>query len=113
MAQWLERWTPDLGSGHDVTAGLRADRTEPVWDSLSPSLCPSPACARSRSLSLSLSLSEKNKHLKDKVYNLESLDVWIKIMNTVIIPESFLVLLCSPFCLLLTPFLGNSFSTLL
>ena len=69
MAQLVERRTPDLGSGHDLAVceleprvGLCADSVEPVWDSLSPSLCPS--LARARSLSLSLSLSQKSINIK-------------------------------------------------
>ena len=56
VAQLVKRLTLDFGSGHDLVVcepqshvGLRADSAEPAWDSLSLSLCPSPA------LSLSLS----------------------------------------------------------
>ena len=50
MAQAVKRLALGLGSGHDLTVhefephvGLCADRTEPAWDSLTPSLslCPS------------------------------------------------------------------------
>ena len=61
MAQWVKRSTLDFGSGHDLTVPefepcirLCTDSEVPVWDFLSPSLCPSPAL----SLSLSLSLSK-------------------------------------------------------
>ena len=51
MAQSVKCLTLDFGSGHDLTVGetephvgLRTDRVEPVWDSLSPiSLSPSSA----------------------------------------------------------------------
>ena len=48
-----------FGSGHDLTVGgsehhvwLCADSVEPAWDSLAPSLCPSPAhsCCLSKQL---------------------------------------------------------------
>ena len=52
--------TLDLGSGHDLTVygfeprvGLCADSVEPVWNSLSPSLCPSPTHMSTLSPSLS------------------------------------------------------------
>ena len=55
VAQSVKRLTLDLGSGRDLTvhqfkpgAGLCADSTEPAWDSLSLSLCPSHACALSQ-----------------------------------------------------------------
>ena len=45
MAQWVERPTLDLSSGHDLMVrgfrprvGLLTDSTEPAWDSVSPSL---------------------------------------------------------------------------
>ena len=45
VAQWVQRLTPDLGSGHDLTVrgtdphvGLGTDSVEPAWDSLPPSL---------------------------------------------------------------------------
>ena len=45
MAQFVERLTLDLGSGHDLMVcefephvRLCADSVEPAWDSLSPSL---------------------------------------------------------------------------
>ena len=60
VAQLVERPTPDLASGYDLTVceikprvGLPADSTEPAWDSLSPSLSAPPL--------LVLSLSLKNK----------------------------------------------------
>ena len=57
------KWpTLDFSSGHDLTVcelephvSLCADSTVPAWDSLSLSLCPSPA------LSVSLSVSLKKK----------------------------------------------------
>ena len=63
VAQLAKCWTPDLGSGHYLTVcefkphiGLNAESSEPAWDYVSPSFCPSPA------LSLSWSLSQnKNK----------------------------------------------------
>ena len=54
MAQSVEHLTLDFGSGHDLTVrgfephiGLCTDNAEPTWDSLSLSLCPSPAHALS------------------------------------------------------------------
>ena len=48
-AQSVKCPTLDFSSGHDLTVceiepcvGLCTDSMEPVWDSLSPSLCPSP-----------------------------------------------------------------------
>ena len=59
-AQSVKCLTLDFSSGHDITVhgfepcpGLYADGTEPTWDPLSLSLCPSPAYALSLSLSLS------------------------------------------------------------
>ena len=59
VAEWAKHPTLDFGSGHDLTirgfqAHLRlcADSVKPAWDSVSLSLCPSPA------LPLSLSLSQ-------------------------------------------------------
>ena len=56
MAQSDEHPTLDFGSGGDPMVcefephvGLCADSTEPAWDSLSLSLCLSPACACSLS----------------------------------------------------------------
>ena len=63
MAQLVKGPTLDFGSGHDLTihelnptsgSVLTAWSLEPVSDSVSPSLCPSPAHA------LSLSLSKLN-----------------------------------------------------
>ena len=49
VAQLINRLTLDFGSGHDLMIGefkplmgLRADRVEPVWDSLSPSISAPP-----------------------------------------------------------------------
>ena len=60
VAQLLKPPTLDFCSGHDLTVhgfetrlGLCADSSEPAWDSVSLSLCLSPAC------SLSLKI---NKH---------------------------------------------------
>ena len=60
-SQMVKRLTLDPGSGHDLTVrglephtGLWADGAEPAWDSVSPSLCPSPL-VHTRVLSLSLS----------------------------------------------------------
>ena len=57
MAQAVECLTLDLGSGHDLAlhefkhhVRLCADRVEPAWDSVSPSL-PLP-CPHSRSLKI-------------------------------------------------------------
>ena len=56
MAQLLKYPALDLGSGHDLKVhafkprmGLYTDSAETAWDSpsLSPSLCPSPACSLS------------------------------------------------------------------
>ena len=62
MAQSVKCPALDFGSGHDLKVrefephvGLPTDSMEPAWDSLSPSLCPSPAHAHSLSLVLSLS----------------------------------------------------------
>ena len=59
VVQSVKYLTLDLGSGHAPTVcefephiGLCADSTEPVWDSASHSLCPSPACALSLPLKL-------------------------------------------------------------
>ena len=59
--------TLDPGSGRDLTVcefkphiGLCADGMEPAWDSVSPSLCPSPACALSLK-KINLKKSEKKK----------------------------------------------------
>ena len=56
VAQSVQHLTPGFSSGRDhqvhgfeSLGGLYADGTEPAWDSLSLSLCPSPA--RMRSLS--------------------------------------------------------------
>ena len=60
VAQSVKRLILDLGSGHDLTVcefephvRLCADGMEPVWDSVSPSLCLSPTCACVLFLSLS------------------------------------------------------------
>ena len=65
MAQSVKHPALDLGSGHDLTVrefglhlGLRADGAEAAWDSVFPSLCPSPTCVCSLSLALSVSLSK-------------------------------------------------------
>ena len=49
MAQLVEHLTLDFGSGHDLVVreiepcvGLSADCVDPAWNSLPPSLCPSP-----------------------------------------------------------------------
>ena len=56
VAQLVKHCTVGLGSGHDLTVcefepcmGLCAEGMEPAWDSVSPSLCSSPACAVSQS----------------------------------------------------------------
>ena len=61
VAQLVKHPTLGFGSGHDLMVcgfgphiGLCADGTELAWDSVSLSLCPSPA--------LSLSLSKISKH---------------------------------------------------
>ena len=58
VAQSVKRPTLGFGSGHDLMVrefkpliGLHAACAEPAWDSLSPSLCPSPALACSLFLS--------------------------------------------------------------
>ena len=58
VAQLVMHPTLDLGSGHDLMvcefkpqAGLCADSVKPAWDSLSLSLCPSPARLCSPSVS--------------------------------------------------------------
>ena len=60
MTQSVEHPTLGFGLGHDLTVHefephieLWAAGMETAWDSVSPFLCPSPACA------LSLSLSQK------------------------------------------------------
>ena len=52
----VKRPTLHFGSGHDLTVrgfepriGLCADSSEPAWDSVSLSPCPSPACSISLS----------------------------------------------------------------
>ena len=66
MAQTVKCPALDLSSGHDRTicefkphVRLCTDGVEPAWDSASPSLCPSPACALSLSLSRNKS-TQKN-----------------------------------------------------
>ena len=61
VAQLVKGPTLDFGSGHDLTVceiephvGLCSVSTEPVWDSLSPSLLP-PQLVHVCALSLSLS----------------------------------------------------------
>ena len=59
VAQSVKHLTLDLGSDFTVCeteprVGLCADREEPAWDSLSPSLSLSLPCSHSLSLSLSL-----------------------------------------------------------
>ena len=56
VVQSVNRPTLDHGSGHDLTVhefelhtGFCTDGVEPAWDSVSPSLCSSPACALSLS----------------------------------------------------------------
>ena len=51
MVQSVERQAVGFYSGHDLVVrefephmGLRSGSTEPAWDSLSPSVCPSPTC---------------------------------------------------------------------
>ena len=69
MAQSLKHLTLDLGSGYDLMVReikpyirLLADRAEPVWDSLSPSLSAPPplvhVCARVRLCALSLKINK-------------------------------------------------------
>ena len=59
VAESVKRLTLDLGSGHDLIVcefepriGFCADGMEPAWDSVSPSLCLSCACALSLSLKI-------------------------------------------------------------
>ena len=54
VAQLVKRPTLDFHLGHDLTVGefkprigLHTDSMEPAWDSVSPSLCSSPAHALS------------------------------------------------------------------
>ena len=56
VAQSVKRPTLDVGSGHDpavrefeLRVGLCSGRAEAAWDSLSPSLCPSPTHTHSHS----------------------------------------------------------------
>ena len=65
VAQTIKYRTLDLNSGHDLTVHelephirLCPNGTEPAWDSVLPSLCPSPARVRSHVHTLSLSLSK-------------------------------------------------------
>ena len=58
MAQSVKRVTLDFSSGHDIIVhefkpcvGLRADGTEPAWDSFSPSLSAPPVIVPLVSLS--------------------------------------------------------------
>ena len=69
MAQSVKRPTLDLGSDHDLTVcefephiRLCSDGAEPAWDSVSPSLYPSPTCARLLALSPSLKINKLKKH---------------------------------------------------
>ena len=69
MAQSVKLSTLDFGSGHDLTVheiephiGLRADSTEPAWDSLSPSLSSPPLMTHT----CSLARSQKKYTLKNK-----------------------------------------------
>ena len=66
----VKRLTLDFGSGHDLTVheleshvGLCADSVEPAWDSLSPSLRPSPV------LVLWLSQTKEINNLKKKTHS--------------------------------------------
>ena len=59
VAQSLKHLTLGFSSGHDLMVhefephiGFCADSVEPAWDSLSPSLCPSPTCTVSVSLKI-------------------------------------------------------------
>ena len=71
--------TLDFGSGQDLMVGefephigLCADGEMPAWDSLSFSLCPSPA--HTLSLTLSLSLKRKYRNFTTK----ENMKIWFK-----------------------------------
>ena len=65
MAQWVKRPILDFGSGLDLMVVRLSPvsdsvlSVDPAWDSLSPSLCPSPACAHSLSHTLLLPLSKQ------------------------------------------------------
>ena len=61
VAQLVKHPSLDLCPGHDLTVHefkprirLCTNGAEPAWNSVSPSLCPSPACALSLSLSLKI-----------------------------------------------------------
>ena len=63
MAHSVKHLTLDFGSGRDLMVcefeprvRLCADSAEPAWDSLSPSLCPSPAHVLSLSLFLKINI---------------------------------------------------------
>ena len=66
VAQSVKYLTVDLSSGHDLKAcefkpctGLCANGMESAWDSVSSSLCPSPAYALSHSLSKQINKLKK------------------------------------------------------
>ena len=61
VAQSVKHLTLDPGSGRELEVcgikpciWLHAASTEPAWDSLSPSLCPSPTCSLSLPLCLKI-----------------------------------------------------------
>ena len=77
VAQSVKHPTLNFSSGYDLTAcgikpwvRLHTKSIEPSWDSLSPSLCPSPSRVFSFSLSLSLSLTKWINKLKKKRFNI-------------------------------------------
>ena len=64
VAQSVKHSTLDINSGHDLavvryspTSGS-ALSVEPVWDSLSPSLCPSPTCTLSQRKTINIKEKE-------------------------------------------------------
>ena len=66
VARSVKCLTLDFSSGHDLTilefepqVGLCTNSPQPAWDSVSPSLCPSPAGTLSLSLSKYINLKKK------------------------------------------------------
>ena len=69
-AQWVKCPALDFGSGHDRPVrefepciGLCTDSAEPAWESVTPSLCPSPT--------LSLKINFKNFKMLKNIHTLK------------------------------------------
>ena len=72
MAPSVKHQTLDFGSGHDLTVcgikaciGFRADRAEPAWDSLSPSL-PAPHYCHTPQKINKINLERKKERNKER-----------------------------------------------